>query len=410
MRVLFTASNWPGHYFCMTPLGWALQAAGHDVRVACPAPQAAAISRAGLTPVPVLDSPDMMRMSLMMHYGEAVSGDRQAPGLPLHPYTGQPVSRLDEFDFATEAPPFWAACEDVVRRSYDGAVAFARSWRPDLVCHDLMTPEGALAAELTGVPSVYHPPGLFGTVETERGVDLGDPDPSGSFARYGLEPWSGTRIRFAVDPSPGSVALPFGDTVRRGMRYVPYNGPGGVPQWLRRTPGTRRVCVLWGSSAVGAAVQVPALRAAVQAAAERGAEVVLTTTPDQLAALGELPPTVRALRNFPLHLLLATSDAIVHHGSVNCLMSAAAAGVPQVGLPLTDEQIAVTRRMAGTGAAVSVPALSAGAEQAREAVHRVLDDPAYAAAASRLSAEMARQPAPADLVKPLEDLAATGRF
>ncbi|HZN74657.1 MAG TPA: glycosyl transferase family 28, partial [Micromonosporaceae bacterium] len=33
MRVLFTTFAWPSHYFPMVPLAWALQAAGHEVRM-----------------------------------------------------------------------------------------------------------------------------------------------------------------------------------------------------------------------------------------------------------------------------------------------------------------------------------------------------------------------------------------
>ncbi|SBT42771.1 nucleotide disphospho-sugar-binding domain-containing protein [Micromonospora auratinigra] len=406
MRVLFTASNWPGHWFCMVPLGWALQAAGHEVRVACPPAQADGVTRAGLTPVPVLRSPDMMTMTRMMAYGEAVTGDRRLPGLPLHPFTGEPVARLDDFDFDTEGPRYWARCGEEIAASYDGAVAYARQWRPDLVCHDLMTPEGAAAAELVGATAVYHPPGLFGTRETEPGVDLGDGDPSGSFPRLGLAPWHNGRIRYALDTTPESALPPFGDTVRLPLRYVPYNGPGELPDWALR-PGPRpRVAVLWGGSAVGSAGQVPVLHTAVRTALEAGAEVVLTTGREQVAALGGLPDGVRVLDRFPLHLLLETSTAIVHHGSVNCLMTAAAAGVPQLALPLNDEQIAVSRRLAGSGAVTALPALAAGVDEVATGVKRLLHDDGPRDAARRVYDEIAAQPSPAAVVATLEELAA----
>jgi len=408
MRVLFTVSDWRGHYFCMVPLGWALQAAGHEVRVACTEGQRVPVSAAGLVPVPVLDSLDMPTMVRMMNYAEAVEGRRTAPGLPLHPYTGRPVRSLADFDVETEAERFWARSDAAVRRSYDGAVELARDWRPDLVVHDLMTPEGALAAMLTGVPSVYHPPGLFGTVETEPGVDLGDGDPSGSFPRYGREPWSGTQIEYVIDTSPTAAAPPTGKARRLPERYVPYNGPGALPDWLARPPERPRVSVLWGNSSGAEADSVPALRAAIGALLDEGAEIVLTTGSGQADAIGELPAEVRVLRNFPLRLLLATCTAAVHHGSVNGLMTAAALGVPQLALALNDEQYTVSTRMARTGAVVALRGLRAEPERVRAGALEVLTGQRPTGAARAVCAELAAKPSPARLVKTLETLARTG--
>ncbi|MEU4349620.1 nucleotide disphospho-sugar-binding domain-containing protein [Streptomyces sp. NPDC023838] len=408
MRVLFTASDWRGHYYCMVPLAWALQAAGHEVRVACPPTQAAHVGRAGLTAVPVLEAVDMTTMGRMFRYLEAVAGTR--PGLPLHPYTGRPVRSLDEFDVATEAPRFQESAHDSIRRSYDGAVAFGRRWRPDLVVHDLTAPEGALVAQLTGCPAVYHPPGLFGTAETQPGIDLGDGDPSASFPRYGRPRWHTGHVAYAVDASPATVSVPMGSALRIPLRYVPYNGPGHLPGWLLRERARPRVCVLVGTSAAAEATEIPPLRAAIEAVLEEGAEVVLTTTEQQRRALGPLPPGVRTLEDFPLSLLLEQSDAVVHHGSANALMTAAAAGVPQLALPFTDEQSVVSERIAATGAALSLPALRTGPAEARRAAVEVLAGPRLRAAAGELRAAVAAQPAPAELVAPLELLARTGHL
>ncbi|MEV4636632.1 nucleotide disphospho-sugar-binding domain-containing protein [Actinoplanes sp. NPDC049548] len=410
MRVLFTTSNWAGHYFCMVPLGWALQAAGHEVRVACTPEQATTISTAGLVPVPVLTTPDMMMMARLGCYLDAVEGRRTLPGLPLHPVTGEPVHSLDDFDLAVEGPRLGAEIASGISRSFDAAVELARAWRPDLVCYDLTADEGALVAEVTGVPGVWVTPGLYGSMEDSTGPDLGPFDTSGSFPRYGLGTWDRSRIRYVLDPSPDAASPPFGTAVRRTVRYVPYNGPGAYPQWALHRPDAGRICVIWGSSAVGTAAHVPSLRAALDTAVSTGAEVVLTTNPAQVAALGELPPSVRVLHNFPLHLLLATSDAVIHHGSGNPLMTAAVAGVPQVALAMNDEQIPVSRRMAGTGAVIALPGLAATPDEVRAAVLAVTGDPAYRAAAGNLREELMARPSPAGLVEPLEELAAGGSF
>jgi len=411
-RVLFTISDWRGHYFCMVPLGWALQAAGHEVRVACSTGQAEAVNQAGLTPVPVLDGggPDVAALARMTLYADAVMGNRTLPGLPLHPLTGRPMRSLTEVDMRVEAPGFWTAAKTATRRKCDGAVRYARLWRPDLVMHDVLAAEGALAARVLGVPSVYIAPGLFGTVEDEPGLDLRAADPVDEFERYGVGPWDRGRIEYAVDPSPGKAVPPLGSARRLPIRYIPYNGPGGPPEWAGRRPaGRRRVCVLWGNSATSVfGPEVPALRYAIEAAAAEGAEVILMASARQVDALGELPPSVRPLVASPLHLLLETSDALIHHGSDNCYLNAAAAGLPQLGLALNGDQIVFGRRMEPTGASLTLPGLAADRDSVGDAVAALLAEPSLAEAARALQADLAAQPSPADVVETLERLAAGG--
>lgn len=119
---------------------------------------------------------------------------------------------------------------------------------------------------------------------------------------------------------------------------------------------------------------------------------------------------MRVLSSFPLSLLLGVCDAVVHHGSANALMTAAAAGVPQLALSFTDEQGVVSRRIAATGAAVALCALREDPAVAARAAVAVLTGAEHRAAAGRLREVIAAQPAPADLVEPLERLARTGRL
>jgi UDP:flavonoid glycosyltransferase YjiC (YdhE family) len=407
MRVLFTTSNWAGHWFCMVPLGWALQAAGHEVRVLCPPAQAAAVRQTGLPVVPVLKSVDMMYVARLTRYADVVRGRISPPWPPIHPWTGERVEALDDFDVeAAEAefiPDYYAA----VRHTYEQALDYATSWRPELVCHDVMSEEGALAARELGIPSVYYAPGLFGTVDDELGLDLGLRDMVNNAARPGVEPWARDQIELVIDSSPAAALPPMGDARRLPVRYVPYNGPGELAEWVWRRRPKNRVCVMWGRSATGIfGPDVPALRAAVEAAAGLGAEVVLTASQEQVAALGELPEGVRVLADFPLHVLLSAGcTAFVHHGSDNALMNGAVAGVPQVSLSLASDQIVFGERMSRTGAVLTLPGLTASPEQVGEAVGAVLGDPGYAKAAGVLREELLSYPAPSELVATLAGLA-----
>nr|WP_181726596.1 hypothetical protein [Micromonospora provocatoris] len=50
--------GWRSHFYSLVPLGWALQAAGHEVRVASHPSMAATISTAGLAAVPLGEDVD----------------------------------------------------------------------------------------------------------------------------------------------------------------------------------------------------------------------------------------------------------------------------------------------------------------------------------------------------------------
>ncbi|MFI6346453.1 nucleotide disphospho-sugar-binding domain-containing protein [Streptomyces sp. NPDC050560] len=397
MRVLFTTTNWKGAYFCMVPLGWALNAAGHEVRVLCAPSQADAVRSAGLAPVPALGDIDMMVFERMARHAEARADD----GLPvLHPVTGRPLASPDEYDAEVEGAAFLRECEDITRSNRDAAVACARAVRPDLVVHDLMSLEGPLAARVTGVPAVYHSPGMFGAYET--GLD----DTVGSFAHHGVAPWEPSQVSHFIDPTPRSLAQDAGDAVRLCSGYVPYNGPGEVAPWMWERPARRRVCLLWSNSALEIyGPSMPALRHVVQAVRAHGAELLLTASARQVAVLGELPDGVRVLRQCPVNLLLDSCDALIHQGSVNPMMAGAVAGLPQLMLPLTDDQSEMSRRYEKAGAGLRVPGLTARYDAVHRAVGRLLGDDALRSAARTVRDDGARRPRVCALVAPLERLA-----
>ncbi len=400
MRVLFTTTNWKGVYYCLIPLGWALQAAGHEVRVLCAAEQAEPVSRAGLTPVPLLADFDMMsveRMSLFAQAMRTPDGPRPA----AHPVTGVPVAELADYDPDADEAAFRHGYHEVLGRNCDQAVGFVRRWRPDLVVHDLMSMEGVVAARFSGVPAVYHSPGMFGPLET------GLHDPTDAMSRHGLPGWDRSHLDYFIDPTPAAVAPEAGAALRLTTRYLPYNGPGSVPAWLLEPPARPRVVLIWGNSASGIfGPALPALRHAVEAVTDLGAELLLTAAPEQVRALGQLPDSVRVLTDFPLRLLLDNAEAVIHQGSVNPMMTAA--GLPQLALALTDDQLVMGQRFAAGGSGLFLPGLDATGAEVRTAVATLIGDPRLREAAAAVGAEAARRPPVSALVPALEQLARTG--
>ncbi|HKT03969.1 MAG TPA: nucleotide disphospho-sugar-binding domain-containing protein [Rugosimonospora sp.] len=403
MRVLFTVSSWPTHYASMVPIGWALQAAAHDVRVLCTPSQADPLSMAGLTPVPVLDSPDDQTRLRLQYYLEAVHGHWPYPWPPLHPLTGAPMDSLDDFDLGEFRERQAPAIAGRAAASFDTAVEFARAYQPDLILHDPANLEGQLAARVIGVPGVLCLWGPVGATEPEHMRIVPD-DISDSFPRYGLGPFDPATISTVIDPCPPGVAVPTAAR-RLSVRYVPYNGSGAAPRWLLDPVDQPRVCVTWSTALASmSGPRAFLLPEIVRAVSELDVEVVLTATARDVAALGPVPSHIRVLEHLPLRLVLPTCSAVVHHGGSGSTLTSLWSGVPQLLPTFASEQNATGRRMAAAGAAVHLLGHLANASTMHATLEKLLADDSYTVAARRLRDEMHAQPTPADLVSELTAL------
>jgi UDP:flavonoid glycosyltransferase YjiC (YdhE family) len=83
-------------------------------------------------------------------------------------------------------------------------------------------------------------------------------------------------------------------------------------------------------------------------------------------------------------------------------MTAAVHGVPQLVVPQVADQTTNAEQVAGTGAAIYLPADEADPDAIREKVARLLEDPSFRTAAANLKEEISRQPSPATVVRTLE--------
>ncbi|MFF2807069.1 nucleotide disphospho-sugar-binding domain-containing protein [Streptomyces sp. NPDC058000] len=413
MRVVFSVSNWPGHWFSMVPLGWALQAAGHEVKVLCTPCQSEPITHAGLMPVPVLEAMDMTVRGRLHNYRKARAGTWAFTGLPPPPLTGQPLTSLDEFDMDTWSKENHDWAIGVTARSCDAAVDFARWWQPHLVLNDLMSLEGPLVGRALNIPALLHLWGPIGPQDDVPGAPPGASfvpmDPSNAFARHHAGQMGPEVYQHVIDPSPPTAHPPL-DAHRIPIRHIPYNGPGALPPAPASYHGTKpRICVVWGTSVSGvygpASFAVPRI---IEALADLDVEVLLTLTGadrERITQSGPLPPGVRLLERTPLHLLLPACDAVIHHGGAGCTMTALAAGIPQLAIHAGSDQEVIADRLAGVRAAQSLPNAHADPHAIRTAVRRLLDDPVHRRTATQLRQEMTTLPTPAELLDTLTALA-----
>jgi UDP:flavonoid glycosyltransferase YjiC (YdhE family) len=263
---------------------------------------------------------------------------------------------------------------------------------------------GLLVARVLGVPAVRQLWTCDFTAPVNGfPVTVAGPLP----ARFGLAGLD-TAGDLTLDPCPSRMQVT-DDLPRQPIRYIPYNGPARLPEWLREPPARRRICVTWGTALHSTNVQrVLHVPRVVNALGAVDAEVVVAVLDAHRELFGDLPANVRAIGPVPLHLLLPTCDAIVHQGGGGSVMAGVAAGVPQVIVPSRADLLFNAIHVTASGAGVHV----AGREHVSEkdvlaSTIEVLTDPAYRSAAERLRSENQARPSPAEVVPVLEQLALT---
>ncbi|MEU8068964.1 MULTISPECIES: nucleotide disphospho-sugar-binding domain-containing protein [unclassified Micromonospora] len=430
MRILVLNCPSKTHLYALTPLAWALRTAGHEVRMATqPDPVGLTpqdVAHTGLTAVSLGTPIDLTAMvSEKATEEEALP----VPDADAGPYENGRKSV--QADYAADDPlgeltaladwHFTIFNPDSV---IDDAVRFARAWKPDLVLWDGMTMAyaGPVAARACGAAHarlVMCTDALMQLRTAARAVDPArDPmrvhlEPI--LARYGLDfTEESVTGQWSVNAMPPWTWQPEGIDYQM-VRAVPFNGPSIVPEWLYAEPDRRRVCLTLGLSfrELNAGASVSDM---LDAVADLDAEVIVTLTDEQRAALPALPGNVRPVPFVPLNALLPTCSAIVHHGGYGTVAAATYYGVPQLLVPGkfgADKfwgPLAVVTALEEQGAGVYV---SDPGRLTAEALHnqlrRVLDSPSYGRNAERLRARTAAVPSPNDVVPQMEKLATVHR-
>jgi UDP:flavonoid glycosyltransferase YjiC (YdhE family) len=370
MRVLLVTFPTASHLFPLVPLAWALRAGGHSVRVATSPPLVDHVLGAGLIAVPC---------------GETVDTGAAWRGFDVLP--GRDTDRIQHANDRRDRA--MAMFTDVARAMTPDVLKFATSWRPDVIIYEPRGYAGLIAATSLDIPLVRH---LWGVDCTTHRWDRERPALDGLFAEYGLtdpEP----RGVLTVDPCPPSLQLTTGGS-RQGMRYVPYNGPGIVPAWLRSQASRPRVCVTWGTTMRSTARDGNPLDRLVAAFAGMDVELVLAVSAHQRSTL-TVPDGVRVVESMPLHLLLPSCAAIVHQGGTGTVLTAVVAGVPQPAIPAVTGAHENCGGIVQLGAAISLDTSSLDdMRRLRSALSALLTDPVHRQAAADLRREAAEQPAP----------------
>ncbi|QES52156.1 glycosyl transferase [Streptomyces venezuelae] len=165
----------------------------------------------------------------------------------------------------------------------------------------------------------------------------------------------------------------------------------GFP-WRQLDPDRRRVLVSLGTLNREAGGR---FYAAVLGAAERlagsGVQLVLAAPAALVHSVagGPLPDGLLLRETVPQLELLPHLDAVVSHGGHNTVCETLAHGLPLVLAPIRDDQPIVAQQVVDAGAGVRVRFGRTRAEELRDALTAVLDEPGPRRAARRIQASFA---------------------
>jgi UDP:flavonoid glycosyltransferase YjiC (YdhE family) len=394
MRMLCATTAGTGHFGPMMPVAQACAAAGHDVRVAAPESFAGHIQRAGLTHAPFDDVPPEVIGPV---FGRLASLSMVEANRTV---IGDVFGRLD------------------ARAAFPRVAELVERWRPDIVLRDPCEFASLAAAERAGVP------------HCEVAIGIGDLQPWTTSVLVEplqeLDAIAGLRVgtcsaAMATAPVLTSVpasldgrgATPSDDLAAQRpslvVRYR-YAQRGGRSGSLPAVWGDRDdplVYVTFGSVTGGFDVLSVVFERSLRALADLPVRVLLTTGPaGDPGSLRPWPDNAHVEQWWPQDDVMPLASALVGHGGFGTTMSALAAGVPQVVVPLfaSDQEINATR-VAQVGAGIRLDGRQDATEGLAAAVTKVLTDGGMQAAATAIADEIASLPDVSEIVETIEGLA-----
>ncbi len=388
MRVVFASMPLPGHFFPLVPLARACAGAGHEVTVATGPALAPRVAELGFAHVPV---------SATTEWAVGVARERYADLIE------RPEPRTDFISafFSSLIAPAVAA----------ELIPWLEAEQPDLVVHEFYDVGAAAAAGAAGVPSVCHgvnrlpPPQMLddmGSRLAEVWTAHGVPAPEPLAGLFGLA---------YLDVCPPSMQD--GDSLFlapavRPVRPAPWSPDDPLPPHLESPRVRPRVYVTLGTVVNTGERAARVFGAVVGGLADLPVEAVVTVGADgDPAALEPLPANVTVERFLPQARLLAQVDAVVHHCGAGTMFGAAAAGLPQLGLPQsTDQFISGAPALAASGAGLVLGPEETTPERVATSLERLLAGADVRARVGGLAAEIARMPEAPSSVRLLETLAA----
>jgi UDP:flavonoid glycosyltransferase YjiC (YdhE family) len=373
MRVLLTTKRGAGHFGPLVPFAHAFRRAGADVLVAAPHSTRAMVGAEGL-PVSLFDeAPEADRDAVF-------AGAHRLPEVARGPYVfAEAFIRLD------------------ARAALPGMLDVCRRWRPDVVMSEISEVAGPLVAEALGLPAV-----CVGIFQQGKGEwVMASSDVAAAIddlrAELGLAPDTDNDRLFGTPYftlMPAALEDPATPAARSAWRFREAEDEARTPAPAPWARGDRPlVYVTFGSVAPTMEFFPGAYRAAIDALGDLPVQVLVTVGCDRdPAELGPLPANVHAEQWVPQRDVMPHAAAMVCHGGSGTVTMGLAAGVPMAVVPLFADQPYNAERIAAIGAGIALDGGVDALGGVRDAVSRLLIDPAYAANAARVADEVSALP------------------
>ncbi|MCR6488783.1 glycosyltransferase [Amycolatopsis sp. OK19-0408] len=400
MKIVFSNLSAFGHAYPLVPLALAARDAGHDVLYATDEQIHPMLHQLGF-PVATVGMPIRAAFAEVFAETEAEIGK-----LPWQEWLEPEVRTFNEV---------------LPRRFATDLLPVLRAERPDLVVYEVGNPGAGLAARRLGIPAVCHSFGRAGAVDRgeqwrKRCMELLRKVAGEIGAELPEEYFRGDHYLDICPPSlqePSFAAYP----ARVPLRPVQFSEPGELPA-IVTAERKRPLVYLTLGTVVGT---VPALRAAVDGLSTLDVDVLVAAAGPKVSVdeFGELPANVHLERWVPQADVLPLVDLAVHHGGSGTSLGAAAAGVPQLFLPVAFDMFLNAGAVSAAGAGRTllpegvervddrrrsdVVAAAAVAEAAGELLH----DTDVRQAAKAVAEEIAAMPSPAEVAARLPELASS---
>jgi UDP:flavonoid glycosyltransferase YjiC (YdhE family) len=366
MRVLFTSTAGDGHLLPLMPLAQAFAVRGDDVTIAVAGNHRERVERAGLQFAQTGPTIDELRPEIDAHR------ERMAA---LTPAERRPAAYSGRFA-VIEAPRRLRALRDVVG-----------SYRPDVVIHEPGDLAAPLAATAAGVQTIHH---AFGRPIPADAVRRAAETMAPLWREAELEP----------DELAGMYRGGYIDICPLSLRVE-------LPRPPARTHFVRPAQASAAESAdrdrplvyatLGTVVnELRTFRLLLDAFEQVDCDVIMTIGRNREPRdLEPIPTNVKVESYVPQEQILPTCDAVVAHAGSGSVFGALAHGLPLVLAPQGADQFENAAACEALGVAEKILPADLAVERLREALERVLVDPAYANAARAVAAEIAEMPSPA---------------
>jgi L-2-deoxyfucosyltransferase/glycosyltransferase DesVII len=416
MRVMMIVFPTRTHIYSMAPVGWALRAAGHEVRFVgpCNPAEVQPFLDTGLDTMWFGDELDIARHRRLDGDGghNPLDNDYKLSESRQEAFTDDYVRSVYE---AWVDVFRWAAPEPLL----DDLLRFAKQWQPDLVVWDPLMYAGPLVAHVVGAAHVrmlyaldqtarigFQYQELLARQHADARHDSLVEWMSGWLSRFGGEFDETLRYGMAtIDPSPVCIQHEL-DVNFIPVRFVPVNRPLTMPRWVVEEPKRPRVLLTLGvSNRQVHGREEASVQHLLDGLGGMDIEVVATLNTEQLAGV-RVPDNVRAAGFVPMNELLASCSAIVHQGGGATVGNAVVNGVPQLIVPGTtwsERASALAQEKRGYGLLLDLDELTP--DTVRQRVTRLLDEPSFRQRAIEVQQEVLATNTLRDIVPDLERLA-----